>query len=97
MNENVFSTLNVYGDNPWTVTNSRNFNAAEIGAVRSTAVVESKFGKSVCFFLNGGGQSYIPLSTQGKDAELGSSIDMKAAKLVTLHREGDGDIVRVEL
>ena len=96
MAENVFGSLQKYGEN-WQKVAERNFNADEIKAVRSNSVVESQYGKSVCFFLAGGGQSYIPLSKQGNDAPLGSSIDMTAAKLVTLHREGDGDIVRVEL
>jgi len=97
--ENVFSEfgLTIYGDNPWKVINSREFTQTEVNAIRSNTVVDSKYGKSVCFFLKGGGQTYIPLSTRGGDAELGSSIDMSKAKLVTLHREGDGNIVRVEL
>ena len=94
--ENVFGGLQKYGDS-WQVVESRNFNADEISAVRSTSVVNSQYGKSVCFFMKGGGQYYIPVSNQGADPALGSSIDMNAAKLVKLHREGDGNIVRVEL
>lgn len=96
--ENVFGAggLQVYGE-PWSVVSSRNFNADEIAAVRSTCIVDSKFGKSVCFFLKGGGQSYIPVSNTGAEAVLGASINMSTAKLVKLHREGDGTIMRVEL
>lgn len=95
--ENVFGgSLQVYGEN-WQKVNERAFNADEIAAVRSNSVVNSQYGKSVCFFLKGGGQSYIPVSKQGADPALGSSIDLSTAKLVTLHREGDGDILRVEL
>ena len=93
--ENVFGgSLQVYGEN-WQKVNERAFNADEIAAVRSNSVVNSQYGKSVCFFLKGGGQSYIPVSKQGADPALGSSIDLTTAKLVTLHREGDGDILRV--
>lgn len=97
--ENVFSEfgLQVYGNNPWNVVNSRSFTATEVNAIRSNTVVDSQYGKSVCFFLKGGGQTYIPISNRGADAAIGSSIDMTKAKLVTLHRDGDGDIVRVEL
>ena len=95
-NENVFGGLQVYGES-WMKVNERAFNADEIAAVRSNSVVNSNFGKSVCFFMKGGGQTYIPLSKQGADAPLGSSIDMSTAKLVTLHRQGDGNILRVEL
>ena len=95
--ENVFGgSLQVYGEN-WQKVNERAFNQDEINAVRSNSVVNSQYGKSVCFFLKGGGQSYIPVSKQGADPALGSSINMTTAKLVTLHREGDGDILRVEL
>lgn len=94
--ENVFGGLQVYGEN-WQKLGERNFNENEISAVRSNSVVNSQYGKSVCFFMRGGGQTYIPLSKMGNDAALGSSIDMHTAKLVTLHREGDGTIIRVEI
>ena len=94
--ENVFGGLQKYGEN-WTVVESRNFNEAEIAAVRSNSVVNSQYGKSVCFFMKGRGQTYIPVSNQGADPALGSSIDLTTAKLVKLHREGDGNILRVEL
>lgn len=96
MNENVFGGLQVYGES-WQKVSERAFNADEIAAVRSNSVVNSQYGKSVCFFMKGGGQTYIPLSKQGADVALGSSIDMAAAKLVTLYRQGDGNILRVEL
>lgn len=96
--ENVFVNggLTTYGES-WKVVNSRSFSEQEIQAVRSNTVVNSQYGKSVCFFMKGGGQTYIPMSNQGADVALGSSIDMSAAKLVTLHREGDGNIMRVEI
>ena len=54
--ENVFGNggLTIYGDS-WKVTNSREFTDAEKSAIRSNAVVNSEYGKSVCFFLKGGG------------------------------------------
>ena len=96
--ENVFGNggLTIYGDN-WKVIDSRNFTEAEKSSIRSNAVVNSDYGKSVCFFLKNGGQSYIPVSTQGNDVNVGDSIDMNTAKLVKLHREGSGDILRVEV
>ena len=96
--ENVFGNggLTIYGDN-WKVIESRAFSEAEKSAIRSNTVVNSDYGKSVCFFLKNGGQSYIPVSTQGNDVNVGDSIDMNTAKLVKLHREGSGDILRVEI
>ena len=96
--ENVFVNggLTTYGES-WNVVGSRNFTNDEIQAVRSNTVVNSQYGKSVCFFMKRGGQIYIPMSNRGDGAALGSSIDMNSAKLVTLHRDGDGNILRVEI
>lgn len=96
--ENVFVNggLTTYGES-WKVVNSRKFTSDEIAAVRSNTVVNSQYGKSVCFFMKGGGQTYIPMSNRGTDMALGSSIDMSNATLVTLHKEGEGNIMRVEI
>lgn len=91
---NIFDSLQKYAGN-WSVVGSRSFTEEEITAVESASVVDSQFGHSVCFFLHGGGQSYIPLS---RDSELatGDSIDLSKAKLLTLHRDGNDDIVRIQ-
>jgi hypothetical protein len=57
-------------------------------------VVPSDLGKSVCFFMKGGGQTYIPLSEQSK-LEVGDELDLKTARLITLSRKGNSDIYRV--
>lgn len=91
--QNVFSGLTNYAGN-WSVTNRRDFNEEEKAAVRSAQVVSSQYGSSVCFMMRSGGQTYIPLS---RDSELavGDSIDLDKVELLTLHRDGDEDIVRV--
>lgn len=94
--ENVFAGLTSYGEK-WSVVATRAFNATEIGAVNSNSVVSSNYGKSVCFFMKGGKTHYIPLSNRGKQFNLGESIDMAKAKLVTLEKSGEGTIVRVEV
>ena len=78
----------------WTVTNSRPFEQEEIAAVDRAEVVASRYGNSVCFFMKGGGQTYIPLSEQSKLA-VGDELDLKTAKLITLSRKGNDDIYRV--
>lgn len=78
----------------WIVTNSRLFTPEEIAAVDRAEVVASQYGNSVCFFMKGGGQTYIPLSEQSKLA-VGDELDLKTAKLVTLSRKGNDDIYRV--
>jgi len=92
---NIFSSLRVYAGK-WAVTNSRDFSQEEINAVDSATVVDSQYGSSVCFIMKGGGQTFIPLSTNSTLA-LGDDVDLSKAKLLTLHRDGDADIYRVEI
>jgi len=91
---NIFSSLRTYAGN-WNVTGSRAFEAEEINAVKSAEVVASQYGSSVCFFMKAGGQTYIPLSNQSS-LGVGDSVDLTKARLITLHRDGSDDIVRVE-
>ena len=92
----IFDAVKLY-NSEWTEVNNRKFTPEECAAVQGVSVVASQYGKSVCFFMKRGGQTYIPMSNHGNDAALGSSIDMHNAKIVTLHREGDGNILRVEI
>ena len=80
--------------NEWKVKGIRSFNIEERLAVQRAEVVSSDYGCSVCFFMNGGGQTYIPLSKQSK-LKVGDELDIKTAKFVTLGREGKDDIFRV--
>ena len=78
----------------WTVKSTRPFDPEEIAAVKRAEVVASQYGNSVCFFMNSGGQTYIPLSKQSKLA-VGDEFDLKTAQLITLCRDGEDDIYRV--
>lgn len=91
---NIFSALRVYAGK-WQVKDTRDFTADEINAVDHATVVDSQFGKSVCFFMKTGGQTFIPLSNNSGLAT-GADVDMKSAKLMTLSRDGDADIMRVD-
>lgn len=91
---NVFDSLQKYGES-WRVVASRNFSEEEKGAVKSAQVVTSEYGNSVCFFMKSGGQTYIPLSNQSTLSP-GDTVDLNSAKLLTLHRDGSGDITRVD-
>ena len=91
---NVFSSLRVYAQQ-WNLKNSRAFTSEEINSVNSAVVVDSQYGKSVCFHLKSGGQSFIPLS-QNSDLSVGDTVNLAEAKLLTLERHGDADILRVE-
>ena len=94
---NIFSGLQVYGGS-WNVVaeKTRGFNAEEMALISRAEVVPSEYGNSVCFFMVGGGQTYIPLS---RDSQLtaGDSVDVSKVKLLTLHRDGSEDITRVSI
>jgi hypothetical protein len=92
---NIFSSLRVYAGK-WAVKGSRDFSADEINAVQSAQVVDSQYGNSVCFYMKSGGQTFIPLSTNSTLA-VGDNVDLSKAKLLTLSREGEADIYRVEI
>ena len=92
---NIFANLHTYAGK-WAVKGEpRNFTQDEINAVNQAVVVSSTYGLSVCFFMKSGGQTYIPLSTNSQRGS-GEIIDLTQAKLVTLCKEGESDIYRVE-
>ena len=91
---NIFSSLRVYAGK-WAVKASRGFSQDEINAVERATVVDSQYGNSVCFFMKGGGQTFIPLSNNSS-LGLGDDVDLSKASLLTLERPGDADIYRVE-
>ena len=79
----------------WAVKATRGFSQEEIAAVTKAEVVDSQYGNSVCFHMVGGGQTFIPLSTNST-LGLGDSVDLNKAKLLRLERAGEADIYRVE-
>lgn len=92
---NIFNSLQKYAGK-WSVSGSRVFSAEEKAAVASATVVDSQYGCSVCFHMNGGGQTFIPLSNTSS-LGVGDSVDLNKAKLLTLSKEGEADINRVEI
>ena len=91
---NIFSSLRVYAGK-WNLKSSRAFSPEEIAAVSSAVVVASQYGNSVCFTMVGGGQTFIPLSNSSSKT-VGESINLASAKLLTLEKDGESDIFRVE-
>lgn len=92
---NIFDKLIHYSDS-WSVTDSRDFSQEEQDAVARAVVVNSTYGLSVCFCMLGGGKTFIPLSINST-LTAGDTVDVSKAKLLTLSREGDDDINRVEI
>lgn len=91
---NIFSLLKTYAGK-WSIKANRSFTDDEIAAVESAVVVASEYGNSVCFHMVAGGMAFIPLSTASTKG-VGESVDLHEAKLVTLEKSGEADIVRVE-
>lgn len=92
---NIFESLKLYAEK-WSVKETRSFTPEEIKAIDDAVVVASEYGSSACFFMVGGGQCYIPLSIDAT-VGVGESIDVTKAKLITLGRRGDDDIMRVSI
>ena len=90
---NIFNALRIYAGK-WSEKNVRDFTADEVAAVKEAKVVDSNFGYSVCFMMNSGGQTYIPLD-QNSHLVSGDIVDLTKAQLVTLQRPGEADIYRV--
>lgn len=91
---NIFASLRQYAGK-WAVKSSRAFTAEEINAVSSTQIVASQYGNSLCFFMKNGGMTFIPMSNTSTKG-VGESVDLTKAQLVTLGKEGESDIYRVE-
>ena len=91
---NIFSSLHAYAGK-WSVSNSRKFNDEEIAMVTKAEVVPSQYGSSVCFFMKNGQMKFIPLSSNSslKDGDL---VNLQEASLITLSKEGEEDIIRIE-
>lgn len=91
---NIFSALRVYAGK-WQVKDERSFSQEEIDAISKATVVDSEYGQSVCFFMKAGGQSYIPVD-QNSNVATGDSVDLSKAKVITLSKEGEADIYRIQ-
>ena len=81
-------------ENGWQVKSTRPFSSDEIAAVARAEVVSSQFGNSVCFFMNGGGKTYIPLCVNST-LTVGDELDLRTAKILTLSKIGEDDIIRI--
>ena len=90
---NLFSSLTLYAGK-WSAKDSRNFTAEEIEAVDKAVVVSSQYGASVSFLMKSGGMTFIPLASDSS-LGVGEEVDMAVAKLVTLEKSGESDILRV--
>lgn len=79
----------------WRISNSRHLTNEEISAISSNRVVKSQYGLSVEFSMKKGGVTYIPLLNNmlSENAE----INLQEAQILTLSKEGEKDIYRIEV
>lgn len=84
----------------WQETNRENLNEiAGFNEIESAMVTEREMdwgiSSSICLFMKGGGQKFIPLS---KNSELkdGDNVDLDSIEVITLEREGDDPIFRAD-
>ena len=94
-----YDSLKTYLDNPVDVMKGDyEPSADDINAVSSAKVVASDFGHSVCFVLKNGGMKFMPVSNTSKaNTAVGDTVDLSKCQVVTLSREGDADIQRIEI
>lgn len=91
---NIFASLRTYAGK-WSEKSRRAFTAEEVNSVKSAVVVNSNYGISVCFMMKSGGQTFIPLASTSSKG-VGESVDLNYASLITLQKDGEADIMRVE-
>lgn len=88
------SSLRTYAQT-WAETARAKFDKSDITEVEKAEVVTSEFGLSACFFMKSGGRKYMPLS-RDVEANEGDTINLENAEVITLSREGDADIYRLD-
>ena len=90
----LFSNIKTYATG-WALKATNKIDAADIAAVEKAVVVDSKFGKSVCFFLKAGGQAFYPVA-QDSELSVGQTVDLNAVEVLTLEKSGEKDIIRIK-
>lgn len=92
----ILNSLRLYRGK-WEESGRSAFSAEDINEVASATVVASDFGHSVCFMLKSGGMKFMPVSNTSKPTQVGDKVNLENATVITLSREGDADIQRIEI
>lgn len=91
----IFTGLTEYAGK-WHEKSVSKFSQEDINMVASATVVDSNYGKSVCFVMRSGGMHYIPLDNNS-DVSVGSQVDLTTAQVVVLEKHGEKDIQRIRI
>lgn len=93
----ILDSLRLYRGK-WEESARSNFSEADINSVSSATVVASDYGHSVCFMLKNGGMKFMPVSNTSKvSTAVGDKVNLANCEVITLSREGDEDIQRIEI
>ncbi len=90
----LFTNIKTYATG-WAVKSTSKMSPADIAVVDRAVVVDSQFGKSVCFYLKAGGQAYFPVA-QDSELSVGQTVDLNAVEVLTLEKSGEKDIIRIK-
>lgn len=90
----IFASTKLYAGN-WEKRGERLLTAEEKRCIKRAEIVDSQYGPSCCFFLTTGQRAYFPVSSKSS-LGVGDAVDLETVKFVTLWREGDGTIERIE-
>ena len=90
----VFSELKSYAGK-WSVISSAKLDKADVKSIQEATVVSSEYGLSAKV-LTAKGTKYIPISRDSILAE-GDDIEPKAIVLLVLGKEGESNIVRLDV
>ena len=80
----------------WVETDRHEITNEDLEDYKSASLVPSEYGMSVCLCLKSGDYEYTPLSNKSRAVSDITLDDLKGATLVTLSRDGDEDIKRIE-
>lgn len=90
----IFSELKTYAGK-WSVVSSAKLDKVDVKSIQEATVVASEYGLSAKI-LTAKGTKYIPISRDSILAE-GDDIEPKAIVLVVLSKEGESNIVRLDV
>lgn len=83
---NIFANKKVYPSN-WQVINVRSFTEEELAMVSKAEIISGNYGLCAKCFMVGGGIQYLDLS-KCSDGQIGTTVDLKDARILTLERNG---------
>lgn len=92
----IFSSLPKIPIPKWSVKEERHFTQEEKNAVKSAVIVASSTGKRVEFIMNHGScLTSLPLDNSSK-RNVGDSINMDEALIITYEKMGEGDVITIK-